>query len=199
MSVSGYIYKIFIDPIIAPLHNSAEKYINSQSNIIDVACGTGSFAFRLSKNAASVTGIDMSESMLNIAIKKQKKMKAENIRFLLKDASKLYEYGEKTFDYATISMALHQFQPELAVDIMLELKRIANEIVVIDYAHPLPKNRYGVITYLIERLAGKEHFSNFKKYQSLNGLSSIIEKSGLRIIDSKIRGNGIFVIAKCSS
>lgn len=199
MSVPGYIYKIFIDPILAPLHTSAEKYINSQSTIIDFACGTGSFAFRLSKNAASVTGIDMSESMLNIALKRQKKMKAENVRFLLKDASKLYEYGEKTFDYATISMALHQFSPDLALKIMVELKRIANEIVVIDYAHPLPENKYKAITYLIERLAGKEHFSNFKKYQSLGGLPSLTKKSGLRIIDYKIRGNGIFVIAKCSS
>lgn len=199
MSIIGYIYKIVIDPILAPLRTSAEKYINSQSTIIDVACGTGSLAFILSKNAASVTGIDMSESMLNIALKRQKKIKAENVRFLLKDASKLYEYGEKTFDYATISMALHQFSPDLAVKIMVELKRIANEIVVIDYAHPLPKTRYKVITYLIERLAGKEHFSNFKKYQSLGGLSSIIGKSGLRIIDYKIRGNSIFILSKCSA
>lgn len=195
---TGFIYKWFIDPILSPIHASAHKYIKADSKIVDIACGTGSFALRLAKDANFVTGFDLSESMVRIALKRQKQYNIVNTSFQIKDASDLTEYEDKTFDYATISMAIHQFRTALGIKILSGLKRISREIIIIDYAYPLPKNRYKTITYLIERMAGKEHFSCFKEYQAIGGISTIAKKAGITINDSKIRGNGIFIIASCS-
>lgn len=49
-----------------------EKEINKDKNckILDIGCGTGRHAIELAKRGYSVTGVDLSENMLNKAIKK---------------------------------------------------------------------------------------------------------------------------------
>lgn len=38
--------------------------------LLDIACGTGRHALEMAKRGYTVTGIDVSENMLNVAIKK---------------------------------------------------------------------------------------------------------------------------------
>jgi len=42
-------------------------------NVLDVGCGTGNFSIKLAKLGCNVTGIDISDNMLNIARKRQVK------------------------------------------------------------------------------------------------------------------------------
>jgi len=55
-------------------------------NVIDIGCGTGNHALRLSKLGYEVTGVDVSPTMLEIAKAKDKEAK---IRFLQGDVKKL--------------------------------------------------------------------------------------------------------------
>ncbi len=48
----------------------AEKYPLSGRNILDVGCGTGELATRLSKEGFELTGVDLSEEMLEVAMAK---------------------------------------------------------------------------------------------------------------------------------
>jgi len=67
-----------------------EKEINYDKSlkILDVGCGTGRHSIELSKRGYSITGIDLSEAMLE---KAREKAKAQNldIEFLKQDARKL--------------------------------------------------------------------------------------------------------------
>jgi len=64
------------------------------SNIgVDVGCGTGIITRKLSKENFSVTGIDLSQEMLSVAIEKSD----GKIPFLLMDASKLKGFSNLAF------------------------------------------------------------------------------------------------------
>jgi len=68
-------------------------------SVIDIGCGTGNHALRLSKLGYQVTGVDVSPTMLKIAKKKDKEGK---IRFIRGDMEKLEKVVPKSqrFDAA---------------------------------------------------------------------------------------------------
>ena len=98
------------------------------------------------------------------------------------------------FDIATISMALHQFPTILGLKIIDGLKRISKELIIIDYSFPLPKNIYKSIVYILERLAGRDHYKNFKSYLKYGGIESYIKEVKLVKSFETKTGNNIFTI-----
>jgi len=84
-------------------------HINPGMNILDVGCGTGNFSIKLAEKGVLVTGIDVSEKMLNEAGEKAKKEKL-NIRFMKMDSQNL-KFPDEYFD-GVISMATIEFVPD---------------------------------------------------------------------------------------
>ena len=78
-----------------------EKEINhnKSTKILDIGCGTGRHSIELAKRGYNVTGIDLSECMLERAIEKAKEAKVE-VEFIKADARDLK--FEKKFDLALI-------------------------------------------------------------------------------------------------
>ena len=197
MGETGWFYRTFIDPLLKSGRKLITNNIKTGEIVLDVACGTGALVFDLAEKVEKVVGIDLSESMLKAAQREQIKQEIDNIEFLTADATQLSAFRDKEFDVATLSMALHQFDPELHSPILNEMKRVASKIIIVDYAFPLPKSINGLSAKIIEFLAGKEHNGNFKKYCKLGGLSSILEKNNLTIQTTKKFGTGIFQITVC--
>ena len=63
-SFNGFIYRIFIDPLISGLRKSVADQVEPSHHVIDVACGTGALSFAMAEKAMHVTGIDLSEDMI---------------------------------------------------------------------------------------------------------------------------------------
>ncbi len=74
-----------------------ELAYNKQLKILDVGCGTGRHSIELSKRGYNVTGIDLSDNLLEKARKKAKERNLE-IKFLQHDARELPFNNE--FDFA---------------------------------------------------------------------------------------------------
>jgi ubiquinone/menaquinone biosynthesis C-methylase UbiE len=193
----GFIYKLLIDPLLSSVQDKAIRLIKPDRKIIDIACGTGALVFKLSKKAKHITGIDLSESMIETARKTQKKLNIRNVNFIVKDAKDLNCYKDNEFDISTISMVLHQFPTSVGIAILGEMKRISGEIIIIDYSCPLPDNIYNTIVYIIERLAGKEHYKNFKSFMKYGGIESFIKEVKLDKSYETKTGNNIFTVLKC--
>lgn len=70
-----------------------------RKKVLDLACGTGEFSLLLAKNGYQVTGVDLSEDMLMVAMNKAKKNELD-IDFFQQDMTQLTDLG--TFDIATI-------------------------------------------------------------------------------------------------
>ncbi|MDM5298816.1 class I SAM-dependent methyltransferase [Bacillus pumilus] len=70
-----------------------KQFIEPNTNIIDVGCGTGEISLRLAEHGHTVTGVDLSEEMLALA---QQKAQAQHqsIQFLHQDMRELEGFDE---------------------------------------------------------------------------------------------------------
>lgn len=198
MVESGKFYGTVIDPILAPMRKRVTNEINAGENIIDIACGTGAQVFDLCGIASKAVGADLSESMINHAQNSVRKRNIQNAGFFVCDATNLSRFDPKSFDVAIMSLALHQFDPDLHSLILNEMKRVAKRIIIADYAIPLPKNYAGTGSRVAEFLAGREHNRNFKRFYRLGGLNKILPANNLAIQKSVLFGKGAFQLVVCS-
>lgn len=192
MLETGFVYSTIIDPLLKNLRKRVSLEINKGDTVIDIACGTGAQLFEIADKAKSVTGIDLSASMVSYAAKRAKAQHIKNASFVVGDATDLSIFYQQKFDVAILSMALHQFDPGLDKAILAEVKKVAGKIIVLDYAVPLPKNYVGAGSKLAEFLAGTEHNRNFKSYTKAGGLATILPANGFTLHRLKVMGKGAF-------
>ena len=197
MVESGGFYSTFVDPILVKMRKRIADNVESGKNIIDVACGTGAQVLELASKSEFVVGVDLSESMIKKAIQLKSKNRVENSDFRICNATDLSDFDNRQFDYATMSLALHQFHPEHHSTILNEMKRISDKIIIVDYTVPLPKNIFGFGSKWAEFMAGIEHNRNFKKYYNAGGLNTIVPQNNLKIIHSEFFAKDIFQLVVC--
>lgn len=197
-TLNSLIYRNIIDPILSSYYSTITDEIAGGERVIDIASGTGSLGLAIAGKGADVTGIDLSEEMVEIAGRLAEKRGIENAEFLLRDAGELSAYTDNEFDVAVTSMAVHQFDEELAVKILKEMKRIAGRIIIMDYNYPMKKFFPRMVVWIIEKIAGGDHYRNFRNYNRLGGADHFIEKAGLKIKSEKLSEKSTFrvVVAK---
>lgn len=109
-----------------------KKLTNNPKTILDIATGTGDFAVSAAKYTdAKITGIDISQGMLNVGIEKVKKKNLNNrISLQLADSESL-PFNDNTFDAITAGFGVRNF--ENLNKGLSEMKRVLNKdgIVVI--------------------------------------------------------------------
>lgn len=195
-SLNGFIYRHIIDRILSMGQRHIIASLDLSDRVLDIACGTGSLSISMAAVAKGVTGIDLSEKMIDIAKDAAIKEGISNAEFLVSDASDLSSFKDNSFDKAVTSMAVHQFDPDLAVAILKEMKRIAGRVLIMDYYHPLSPGAARSIIYIIEWIAGGDHYRNFRNYNRLGGLDYFISEAGLTICDELYKSSS-FRVAVC--
>jgi len=199
MVETGWFYSSFIDPILIPMRKRISDEIEPGGKLIDIACGTGALIFECASKTAEAMGIDLSQSMIKKAVKTKNRKHIENVEFFVEDATNLSRFSDNQFEVATMSLALHQFTPDLHTPILNEMKRVAKKIIVVDYAVPLPSNYSGIGSKVAEFFAGVEHHKNFRKFCDLGGLNEILPQNQLKIEKSALFGKGAFHLVVCIS
>ena len=192
----GVIYSAVIDPMLSSLRRGVVARVTSDDRVIDIACGPGTLAFAIALRAQSVTAIDIEEDLISYASRRSDKKGITNISFRAFDASDLSCFADNEFDVAVTSMAIHQFEPELAVKILAEMKRIASRVIVADYNCPMTPGVFRSLAYGIENLAGGDHYRNFRNYMAVGGMEFFAAKAGLAIVSSEIRGKGVLWVGE---
>ena len=196
--VQGYIYRLFIDPLLSQLHKHIVKNIEPLQRVIDIACGTGALSMAIAQKAQYVTGIDLSEDMIITARRGALKKRINNIRFEICDVSELSAYKDGQFDVAVTSMSIHQFNPDLAINVISSMKRISNVLIIADYNHHMPRGYGRQVAVGIERLAGGDHYKNFRNYIKKGGIHWFARETGLVIRSELTVSGGVFVIVICN-
>jgi ubiquinone/menaquinone biosynthesis C-methylase UbiE len=191
-----YFYRLMIDPLLTGVRKIIKDLIEPDSTVIDIGCGTGELVFYLSSQVKRVVGLDINEEGLNYARMKKKKLKIGNVEFVSKDVNDADFLSGARFDYAVLSMVLHQFSLTEANSVLQSAMRVAQYILMVDFSSPLPENAIGWGARLIERMAGGQHYMHFKDYQRHNGLNYFLDYHQLAIIESRIGGLGDIQIIK---
>ena len=188
----GKLYSYLIDPCTEDVRKIISDLIEYNSNVIDIGCGTGSLAFYLSNKCEYVLGIELSKRMIDYANSIKIQNSVFNVDFLYGDAIKMSSLTEKNFDYAIFSLSLHEIESNSRVKSLEEAKKITNKIIIYDYLAEEKTSIRGLINSIIEFIAGKEHYINYKSFVREKGIFGLLEKNGFNvekfIIDKKIYG-----------
>lgn len=189
------LYKWLIDPLLAGLNRRVLTLVKPGDQVIDIACGHGSLSLQMARKVRTVAGIDLSEAAIAAARRTARRRGIDNVNFVKADASDLSAYSDKTFDMAVTTMAIHQFNSTLAIEVLLEMKRVARNIIIADYNHAMRRHWGSLLVIIIEKIAGKEHYRNFHYFMQQGGISYFAQQAGLHNGTLPSAGGSVFSIA----
>ncbi len=175
----GLIYHKLFDPNLVEARQVAIDLITEGSSILDIACGTGQLCVALREQKhCRVVGMDLSLRMLEFA---RKSNPFQDVAFVHKDAADLSAFGNRSFDYTTMLMVMHELTKPQQVSILKEALRVSSKGIIIDSVAPLPKNIGGIGIRIVEGTFGRDHNPNFKAFLNAGGIRGIVRQSGLPI------------------
>jgi hypothetical protein len=155
----------FYDKLIAPnqdrLFVEIKKIIEPNTTIIDVGCGTGRF-------------IDKANQTLS-------KNQNKNISFQHTNLTDLITQNSH-YDYAVMTYVIHEVDPEDRITLLKEMAQIADKIIIGDYLVPGNKGFWSLLNEVVEFLAGKDHYNNFKNFSANGGLYGLVDAAELRVV-----------------
>jgi demethylmenaquinone methyltransferase/2-methoxy-6-polyprenyl-1,4-benzoquinol methylase len=172
-------YDLIILPIAVVRERAADLIASGgRLRILDVATGTGAQAFAFARRGHNVVGVDLSDSMIRVA---QKKNLHRIVTFEVADATHL-PYPNDSFDVTTISFALHDMPLTIREKVLSEMVRVTKpqgRIVIVDY--DLPRNRLGrFLIYRLVRLYERDYYTEFIK----SDLGGLLRQVGIEIVQS---------------
>jgi len=168
------------------LQDLALKMLNIQpdANVLEIGCGTGSALIKIAnyiKKDGSITGIDLSEKMINQVNKKSRKMKIENeIKLYQGDAVKIMqnELKQNIYDLIYISFVLEIMDNEKIDQLLRIIKKQIH-----------PDGKIGIISIL----QTEDQNIVFRIYKKLNKIiPNIIDCKPIDLFS--ILGNHKFMI-----
>ena len=143
-------------------------------HILDVATGTGDMAIMACKllNPEQVTGIDISEGMLELGRKKiEKEELGDKIHLQLGD-SETINYRENTFDAVMVAFGVRNFENlENGLAEMLRVLKPGGRLIVLEFSKPKRpgfKSLYNLYMNIVAPGVGKFFTKNKDAYQYLN-------------------------------
>lgn len=193
-------YSTLIDPLLKNVRKRIPGFSGMMAGdkVIDVCCGTGAQVLEYGYRGIIASGIDADPGMLKIAVRNSVRQQAVNVSFQIADALKL-PFTDGFFDYASISLGLHDKERQTRYQIVQEMKRVIRKdgaLIFIDFRVPLPGNMWALIARAIESFAGGTHFQSFKEYVANNGLEDIIKNNCLQEKDRTSFMDGLLVAIK---
>lgn len=175
--------------------------------ILDVATGTGDVALLAEKmlHPVKITGIDISEGMLEIGRKKVQKSGLQNKIELLQGDSETMSFADDSFDAITVAFGVRNFQNlEKGLTEMLRVLKPGGKLVVLEFSRPkqfIFKTIYNLYMKTIAPGFGKLIAKNKDAYQYLNDsvqrfpegtdFIKILNKTGYKLTNYKTLTLGI--------
>jgi demethylmenaquinone methyltransferase / 2-methoxy-6-polyprenyl-1,4-benzoquinol methylase len=142
--------------------------------ILDVATGTADVAIMASAllKPQSITGIDISDGMLEIGRKKVAKAGLSNTIELLNGDSETISFADNSFDAVTVAFGVRNFQHlEKGLSEILRVLRPGGKLVVLEFSQPkipLVKSFYNLYMKVVTPKMGKLFSKNKNAYQYLD-------------------------------
>lgn len=182
----GWVYRLFIDPSLAGIRHRVARLVPHDSRVLDVGCGTGDQLRLISRQISYGLGVELSQVMVETAQLEAQQALNNNCEFRLADASRLDDLSDQSFDIAMCSLMIHEMPEKNRLPVLREMKRLARQIIVVDWICPQPSRLRNWGTHFVEYLAGREHFAGFRSFLASGGMPVLLEQSDLEIISTQI-------------
>lgn len=168
-----------------------KNYLTEGESLLDLGMGTGTFAILATKKGVTVTGIDYSEKMLNIAkknIEKEKLSDLINIRMMpITNLDQVF--SDNSFDKITAMLffsELYQKEQDYSLDQIHRILKEGGQFILVDEVKP--KKLWKKIIYFIIRTP-LVIFTFFKSQLTTKPLKDIekrLEKHHFKVIEEKL-------------
>jgi ubiquinone/menaquinone biosynthesis C-methylase UbiE len=198
-------YATIVDPIMRDVREHLQDFAGMKAgdSVLDVCCGSGAQVYEYFHKGLAAWGVDNSQWMLDLARCYYGKASLSSASFTLADAAHL-PFADGSFDFTSISLALHDKDVTLVDMILSEMKRVTRPggaLVFVDYTVPLPRSVTGCFIRTVEFFAGASHFGNFRWYLKNGGLRRVTQNNGLSVVkETRVKmGNITLVLAQSPS
>jgi len=106
--------------------------VNPKDSVLDVACGPGLVACEFAPHAGHVTGIDLTDAMIEQARKRQKELSLDNMEWMTGNAVPL-PFEDDTFSLVITRYSFHHFlEPAKALEEMARVCAPGGRVLVAD-------------------------------------------------------------------
>ena len=105
---------------------------------LDLCCGTGDLALALAKRGAATTGLDFSQPMLEVAVRRQCQFTSQiaDLKFVQGDAQQV-PFPDCSFNIVTVGYGLRNLQSwERGLDEMHRVAKPGARLIVLDFGKP---------------------------------------------------------------
>lgn len=191
-------YDVIFEPLNSGLRAIGMKMFPPREgmSVLDVGCGTGIHLERYQKAGCTVSGIDLSPAMLQVA--RNRLGKAANL--YEGDASQM-PYPDNEFDLIIMTTVLHEMPASVRSAVIDESIRVLREdgrILLIDFhpgrIQPLKGWLSKSFITLAEISGGREHFKNYRHFIANKGLPALISAHDLMVDKEKIVSGGTMAL-----
>jgi len=147
---------------------------NTPQKILDIACGTGDFSIAIaakSHQATVITGLDLSDGMLDVMARKVKEAGLEDKIFAEQGNSEMMRFASGSFDCVTIAFGIRNFENrEKALKEILRVLKIGGRLVILELSvpsDPIARWAYNLYFTKILPLVGGKISGNKAAYKYL--------------------------------
>lgn len=182
--LSWWAYRIVNEPLLAAAKDRVTETVlrHRPGRVLEVGCGTGWQAVRIARRGVPVTAVDLSDRLFPAA--GSPRLPA-NLRFLAADGRRL-PFAGGTFDLALASLVLHGLEESDGRAVLREMRRLLRPrgillIVEFDFDPRQERRAAARLVRLFERMAGREHSRNSRRFLDRGGLPALAGREGLLI------------------
>jgi demethylmenaquinone methyltransferase/2-methoxy-6-polyprenyl-1,4-benzoquinol methylase len=180
------------------------------ATILDVATGTADLTIQLAKDnpTATITGVDLSEKMLEIGRKKiSKKQLDHRITLEISDAVQL-SFPNNNFDAVTVAFGVRNFEDiEKGLQEMFRVSKDGGMLAVLEFSRPksfwirAPYNIYSqkLLPFVGRVISGHRNAyrylpTSIEQFPDAETLTKMMERNGFRDIKKEMFSGGIVTL-----
>lgn len=180
----GILYDGFLEPLLRKIRRNIRILIlrDRLFPVLDLCCGPGAQVRWLAWQGEISCGLDINLGMLKYAAGR-----SPNGLFVCADAVQT-PFPPASFKAIIVSFALHEKRALIRPRLLTEAKRLLlpnGRIILVDFERPwnIVSRLANFYIWIIERLAGRDHFRNGREFLAKGGLRALLRENGLREVD----------------
>lgn len=179
----GWFYDRWIAPNQDELFRRIGDLMRPRSTVVDVGCGTGRLPFLLSRFSSEVVGIDLSLKNIRRAQQNLSRRPHPGVSFEHKTVRDLLADRESRFNYAVLTYVLHEVTESERVSLLHDVARLAEEVIVGDFAVPGAPGWRSLLDEAVEFAAGREHYMNYRSFVAGGGIQGLVARTSLNVVE----------------
>jgi ubiquinone/menaquinone biosynthesis C-methylase UbiE len=185
MALFPRIYDTFLEPLVKGFRKAGIRLADPEEGlrVLDVGCGTGTHLEMYRQAGCQIAGVDTNPNMLSRAAARL----GPSADLREADAAAL-PFEDDAFGLAIVMLVLHELPAPERIAALREMSRVSRRVLVIDH-HPSPDHSLrgralrGAAT-TIERIAGGDHYRNYREFVRSGGLPAVVATAGRGIVTS---------------